>query len=41
MKPPCEVIVRKILPTLRASLVKVLVNEGMQQKEVASILGIT
>jgi hypothetical protein len=41
MKPPCEVIVRKILPAIRASLVKVLVKEGMRQKEVASMLGIT
>jgi hypothetical protein len=41
MKPPCEIIVGKILPTIRAAIVKVLVKEGMQQKEIAAMLGIT
>lgn len=41
MKPPCEIVVSKILPAIRASLAKTLVERGMQQKEVAEMLGIT
>ncbi|MFQ5821518.1 MAG: transcriptional regulator [Candidatus Heimdallarchaeota archaeon] len=42
MKAPCEIIVTKILPSIRAALVKTLVNEHkMKQVEVAGLLGIT
>lgn len=42
MKPPCEVVVVKILPALRASIVKCLINDHkMKQTEVAEALGIT
>ncbi|MFQ6125379.1 MAG: transcriptional regulator [Candidatus Heimdallarchaeota archaeon] len=42
MKTPCEIIVTKILPSIRAVLVKTLVNDHkMKQVEVAKLLGIT
>ena len=42
MKTPCELVVGKILPSLRASVVKELSYEhGMKQSEIARILGIT
>ena len=41
MKPPCEVIVWYVIPTIRAELAKELVKMGMSQKEIAERLGIT
>ena len=42
MKTPCELVVGKILPSLRASVVKELShNHGMKQSEIARRLGIT
>ncbi len=42
MKPPCELIVNKIIPAIRAASVRVLINEyGMKQTEVSKTLGIT
>ena len=41
MKPPCEVIVWYVLPTIRAELTKELVKMGMSQKEISERLGIT
>lgn len=42
MKPPCEIIVKKLLPSLRANIVKVLINDyKMKQTEISAILGIT
>ncbi len=42
MKTPCELVVRTVLPTVRASIARELVKEhGMKQKEAARILGIT
>jgi predicted transcriptional regulator len=41
MKPPCEVIVWYVIPTIRAELAKELVKMGMSQKDVAVRLGIT
>lgn len=42
MKPPCEIIVTKILPHVRANIVKILVKEyKMKQIEVSERLGIT
>lgn len=41
MKPPCELIVREILPISRAKIAKLLVNEyKWKQEDVADILGI-
>jgi predicted transcriptional regulator len=41
MKPPCEVIVWYVIPTIRAELAKELVKMGMSQKEISERLGIT
>ncbi|MDH3365392.1 MAG: helix-turn-helix domain-containing protein [Thermoplasmata archaeon] len=42
MKTPCELVVGKILPSLRASVVKELSKKhGMKQSEIARKLGIT
>jgi predicted transcriptional regulator len=42
MKTPCELVVGKILPTLRASVVKELSGKyAMKQSEIAKRLGIT
>ncbi|UCE80934.1 MAG: helix-turn-helix domain-containing protein [Methanobacteriota archaeon] len=42
MKTPCELVVGKFLPSLRASVVKELSNgHGMKQSEIARKLGIT
>jgi uncharacterized protein len=41
MKPPCEVIVWYVIPTIRAELAKELVKMGMSQKEISMRLGIT
>ena len=41
MKPPCEVIVWYVIPTIRAELAKELVKMGMSQKDIAERLGIT
>lgn len=42
MKTPCELVVGKILPTLRASVVKKLSKDyGMKQSDIARSLGIT
>ena len=42
VKPPCEVVVNKILPSVRGELVRILSCEhGMRQTEIAELLGIT
>ena len=42
MKPLCELVVGKILPTIRAAIVKVLIEEyKMKQADIANILGIS
>lgn len=42
MKPPCEVVVKDVLPAIRAMLVKELIeHHHLSQVEVASKLGIT
>ena len=42
MKTPCELVVGKILPSLRASVVKELSGKhGMKQSDIARRLGIT
>lgn len=42
MKTPCELVVGRILPTLRASVVRELsVKHKMKQSEIAKKLGIT
>lgn len=42
MKPPCEIVVSKMLPPIRASIVKILIQDyHMKQIEVSKRLGIT
>ena len=42
MKPPCEIMVQKVLPSIRAELVRVMMFEyGCSQNEVADILGLS
>lgn len=42
MRPPCEVVVRRVLPVLRALVAKELMNTyGLTQSETASLLGVT
>jgi uncharacterized protein len=41
MKPPCELIVWYVIPTIRAELAKELIKLGLSQKEVSERLGIT
>lgn len=42
MKPPCEMIVSKVLPSIRAAIVKVLIEEyDMKQTEISEILNIS
>jgi predicted transcriptional regulator len=41
MKPPCELIVWYVIPTIRAELAKEMIRLGMSQKAVSERLGIT
>ena len=42
MKPPCEIIVEKLLPSLRAAIVKFLIEDHkMKQTEISEKLGIS
>jgi predicted transcriptional regulator len=42
MRPPCEIVVNKVLPLIRADIVKILTQEyHMKQIEVSKRLGIT
>lgn len=42
MRPPCEIVVTKVLPAIRTVLVKELIERHeLSQKEVAEILGVT
>ena len=41
-RPPCEIVVNKILPSVRGELVRVLSNEhDIRQTDIADMLGIT
>lgn len=41
MKPPCELIVWYVIPTIRAELTKEMIKLGLSQKDVSEKLGIT
>ena len=42
MKPPCELVVGKLLPSIRSAIVKVLIEDyHMKQQEISNILGIS
>lgn len=41
MRPPCEIVVQKVLPAIRAELARIMLEEGLPQQQVASRLGLT
>ncbi|HIE31023.1 MAG TPA: helix-turn-helix domain-containing protein [Methanosarcinales archaeon] len=41
MKSPCEIVVWDVLPGIRAALAEELIKNGLSQKEVSKLLGIT
>ncbi len=41
MIQPFELVVNKVLPTVRARVAQILIDEGMKQVEVAKRLGVT
>ncbi|MEG3224852.1 MAG: transcriptional regulator [Methanobacteriales archaeon Met13] len=41
MRPPCEIVVWYVIPTIRSELAKELLSLGMKQKEISDILDIT
>ena len=42
MKPPCEVIVNKVLPSIRSAIVKTLIDQHkLKQIEIAKLLSIS
>ena len=41
MRPPCEIIVWYVIPSIRSELAKELLNLGMKQKEISEVLDIT
>lgn len=41
MRPPCEIVVQKVLPAIRAELARVMISEGIAQQQVASRLGLS
>ncbi|BDZ71212.1 transcriptional regulator [Methanobacterium petrolearium] len=41
MRPPCEIVVWYVIPTIRSELAKELMDLGMKQKEISELLDIT
>ena len=41
MRPPCEIVVWYVIPSIRLELAKELLNLGMKQKEISELLDIT
>ncbi len=41
MKPPCEIVVWYVIPSIRSKLAKDLLSLGMKQKEISELLDIT
>lgn len=41
MRPPCEIVVWYVIPTIRSELAKELLKLGMKQKEISELLDIT
>lgn len=41
MKPPCEIVVWYVIPSIRSELAKELLNLEMKQKEISELLDIT
>jgi hypothetical protein len=41
MRPPCEIVVWYVIPTIRSELAKELLKLGMKQKQISELLDIT
>ncbi len=41
MRPPCEIVVQKVLPAIRAELARIMLEEGLPQQQVANRLGLS
>lgn len=41
MRPPCEIVVWYVIPSIRSELAKELLKLGMKQKEISELLDIT
>ncbi|MGB9937701.1 MAG: transcriptional regulator [Methanobacterium sp.] len=41
MRPPCEMVVWYVIPSIRSELAKELLNLGMKQKQISELLDIT
>ena len=41
MKPPCEIVVWYVIPSIRSKLAKELLNLGKKQREISEMLEIT
>jgi predicted transcriptional regulator len=41
VRPPCEIVVWYVIPTIRSELSKELLNLGMKQKQISEVLDIT
>lgn len=41
MRPPCEIVVWYVIPTIRSELAKELLSLGMKQKQISELLDIT
>ncbi len=41
MKPPCEIVVWYVIPSIRSKLAKELLSQGMKQKKISELLDIT
>lgn len=41
MRPPCEIVVWYVIPSIRSELAKELLHLGMKQKQISELLDIT
>jgi predicted transcriptional regulator len=41
MRPPCEIVVQKVLPAIRAELARMMLEEGFPQQQIANRLGLS
>jgi hypothetical protein len=41
MRPPCEIVVQKVLPAIRSELARIMIEEGLPQQQVANRLGLS
>ena len=41
LRPPCEIVVWYVIPSIRSELAKELLNLGMKQKQISELLDIT